>query len=158
MCIIIKEAAELVSIIGVFITAIALLFTVRSFQKQLQLNFFSEYTKRYQEITLNFPESINEDDFDFDSLDKDQRDKTLRYMRAYFDLCSEEYFLKRRKNIDQATWDEWETGMKFSFSKTAFLKAWKMLQLDTIYYGDFTKFVDETITQTRNKSNHTGTA
>lgn len=148
----IKEAAELVSIIGVLITAIALWFTVRSFQKQLQLNFFSEYTKRYQEITLNFPESINRDDFDYHSLEQTVRDKTLRYMRAYFDLCSEEYFLKRKKHIDDETWKEWKTGMEFAFSKTAFREAWKLLQLDTIYYGEFTKFVSECMPQPCNQS------
>jgi hypothetical protein len=142
-----KEAAELVSIIGVFITAIALWFTVRSFQKQLQLNFFSEYTKRYQEITLNLPESINREDFDYDLLEAEVRDKTLRYMRAYFDLCSEEYFLKRKKHIDDETWREWKTGMEFAFSKTAFREAWKLLQLDTIYYGEFTKFVSDCMPQ-----------
>ena len=86
------EIAATVSIVGVFITAVALLFTVKSFQKQLQLNFFSEYTKRYQEITLNFPESINAFDFNYETLSDEKRDKTLRYMRAYFDLCSEEYY------------------------------------------------------------------
>ena len=141
----------MVSIIGVFITAVALFFTVRSFQKQLQLNFFSEYTRRYQEITLNLPESINEEDFDYDSLSPDIKDKTMRYMRAYFDLCSEEYFLKRKGSIDNETWSEWETGMKFAFSKSAFQQAWKMLQLDTIYYGDFSKLVNESIMKRHNK-------
>ena len=73
-------------------TAIALIISLRTFRRQLQLNFFADYTKRYQEIVLNFPESINKHDFDFDEL-HDEKDKTLRYMRAYFDLCSEEYFL-----------------------------------------------------------------
>jgi hypothetical protein len=147
----IKEAAEVVSIVGVFITAVALWFTVRSFKKQLQLNFFSEYTRRYQEITLNLPESINDDDFDYGSLPPDVKDKTMRYMRAYFDLCSEEYFLKSKGNIDNDTWQEWETGMKFAFSKSAFQQAWEMLQLDTTYYGEFSKFVNKSIGLTHKK-------
>jgi hypothetical protein len=147
----IKEAAEVVSIVGVFITAVALWFTVRSFKKQLQLNFFSEYTRRYQEITLNLPESINDDDFDYGSLPPDVKDKIMRYMRAYFDLCSEEYFLKSKGNIDNDTWQEWETGMKFAFSKSAFQQAWEMLQLDTTYYGEFSKFVNKSIGLTHKK-------
>ena len=143
----IGEIAATVSVIGVFITAIALWFTVKSFQKQLQLSFFSEYTKRYQEITLNFPESINTHDFEYDALSKEERDMTLRYMRAYFDLCSEEYYLYKKKHIDRDTWTEWESGMKFAFSKAAFIEAWRLLKLDTIYYGDFTKFVSENIPQ-----------
>ena len=127
------------------ITAVALWFTVTSFKKQLQLNFFTDYTKRYQEITLNFPENINEESFKLEDLEKSVRDKTLRYMRAYFDLCSEEYYLWKKKNIDEDTWKEWETGIKFAFSKPAFRQAWDVLRLDTIYYGEFTKFVNDAI-------------
>jgi len=149
MCLSIKEIAEFVSIVGVFITAIALFFTVKSFKRQLQLNFFAEYTKRYQDIMLNFPESINEEGFDYDELSDEVRSKTLRYMRAYFDLCSEEYFLRREDNIDSETWREWETGMQFAFSKTAFQEAWEKLQLDTIYYGEFCRFVNNAILKSK---------
>ena len=137
-----------ISIITMLITAVALWFTVNSFKKQLQLNFFADYTKRYQEIILNFPEIINEESFKLDELETDARDKTLRYMRAYFDLCSEEYYLWKKKNIDDDTWKEWETGIKFAFSKPAFRQAWEVLSLDTIYYGAFTKFVNDAISST----------
>ena len=140
-----KDTVEIVSVIGVFITALALWFTVRSFRKQLQLTFFADYTKRYQEIVLNFPESINEQGFSYESLSPEVKDKTLRYMRAYFDLCSEEYYLHRKNHIDNETWQEWETGMKFAFSKPAFSKAWGILQMDTIYYGEFSSYVSSSI-------------
>lgn len=149
----IKEATELASIIGVLITVIALLFTVLSFKKQLQLNFFSEYTRRYHEIVLNFPISFNADDFDYGSLTPEDRDKALRYVRAYFDLCSEEYFLKRKGHIDSETWKEWEAGMRLAFSKTAFLEAWEILHLDSTYYSEFAKFVYEIMPNSRNKIN-----
>lgn len=87
--------------IAVFMTAIGLIYTIRSFNKQQKLIVFMDYTKRYQEICLNFPENINEVDFSFDKLDKGTREKTLRYMRAYFDLCSEEYHLYLQKHIDK---------------------------------------------------------
>lgn len=132
-----------VSLAGLLISTFAILFTIFSFKKQLQLQFFADYTKRYQEIILNFPENINESTFDLNSLDKCERDKTLRYMRAYFDLCAEEYFLWRKNNIDKETWSEWETGIKFALSKTSFKQAWEILRLDSIYYGEFVKFVTD---------------
>lgn len=137
--------AVAVSTIAMLITAIALWFTITSFKKQLQLNFFADYTKRYQEIILNFPESVNEPGFDIDSLSAEVRDKTLRYMRAYFDLCSEEYYLWKQGHIDNDTWLEWASGIRFAFSKPAFQQAWKTLRLDTIYYGTFTEFVNQSI-------------
>ena len=137
--------ALVVSSIVMVITGLALGFTISSFKKQLQLNFFADYTKRYQEIVLNFPESINDKEFELDKLETPVRDKTLRYMRAYFDLCSEEYYLWKKGNIDASTWQEWETGIKFAFSKPAFQQAWKILGFDTIYYGKFSEFVNKSM-------------
>jgi len=146
-------AALIVSTIVIIITGGALCFTIARFKKQLQLSFFADYTKRYQEIILNFPESINSKDFDLGELEDSVRDKTLRYMRAYFDLCSEEYFLWQKGNIDNNTWQEWETGIKFAFSKPAFQQAWKVLGLNTIYYGKFSDFVIRSIeSETHNQA------
>ena len=127
------------------IPLVALLFSVRSFQQQFQINFFADYTKRYQEIILNLPININHADFRIDSLEPDENEKTLRYMRAYFDLCSEEYFLWRDGKISEDVWEEWEKGIKFSFEKPAFKQAWQILESDTIYKGNFTDFVDRSI-------------
>ncbi len=144
----------ILAIITMLITAIALCVTVRNFKKQLQLSFFADYTKRYQEIILNFPESINEKDFDISKLEPNDRDRTLRYMRAYFDLCSEEYYLWRKGNIDDNTWKEWESGIKFAFSKPAFQQAWSTLTFDTIYYGEFSAFVNNAIGEFSNKTHN----
>ena len=130
-----------VAVIGFLITIIALLVSINQFKKQLQLTFFADYTKRYQGIFLNFPETINRKDFDFNALKPDKKAKTLKYMRAYFDLCSEELFLYNKGRIDDETWKEWKSGIEYSFSKTAFKLAWEIISLDTSYYSDFVKFV-----------------
>jgi hypothetical protein len=137
------------SIITTLITAIALIITIRNNNKQLRLNFFAEYTKRYQEIFLNFPGNINEENFRFEDLGTKEKDTTLRYLRAYFDLCSEEYFLWKNKNIEDKTWKEWESGIKNAFSKRAFIKGWELVNFDTIYYHDFTTFVKKILKENK---------
>ena len=142
-----NQKVQLIIAIGTSLAAIVAIvmavITTRSFSKQLKLNFFADYTKRYQEITLNFPENINEKDFNFEKLEPKIKAQTLRYMRAYFDLCSEEYFLWKQGNIDNNVWKEWESGIKYALSKTAFQIAWKeYIHINTIYYKDFTKFVN----------------
>ncbi len=62
-------------------------------------------------------------------------------MRAYFDLCSEEYFLYTKGSIDDDTWKEWKSGIEYAFSKTAFSNGWKIVNLDTRYYPEFVDFV-----------------
>jgi len=134
-----------VSILTLVLTGVALWVTISQFKKQLELQIFADYTKRYQEITLHFPEAVNQPQFRISGLLSEQRDRTLRYMRAYFDLCSEEYYLWKKGHIDAETWREWETGIKFALSKAAFKEAWRILGLDTIYYGAFSQFVTETM-------------
>ncbi len=110
--------------------------------EQIKHNYFSEYTKRYQEIIIHFPENINEDTFSYEELEKNKKDETMRYMRVYFDLCSEEFFLHKHKYIDEKVWKEWEEGMSYAFNKKAFRRAWEKISSDTGFYTDFKKFVD----------------
>lgn len=149
-----------IQIAVLLVTVVALIFTIKNNQKQLKLfseqlklNFFADYTKRYQEIILNFPENINEDTFDFSSLTKEQRDKTLRYMRVYFDLCSEEFDLWRTGYIEDRIWENWKGGIEFAFSKKAFRSAWEIIKLDTIYYPEFSKWINEVTQKVRTVEN-----
>lgn len=148
------ETIQVITLICTIIMAVASIWCVKiaveHFSKQLKWSLFADYTKRYQEIILQFPENINESTFSFQDLKRDDKevyDKTMRYMRAYFDLCSEEYWLHVRGRIDKETWEEWQQGMLFAFSKTAFRNAWKIIDLDTIYYPDFTSFVTTAMEQ-----------
>ena len=110
--------------------------------KQLRVKFFSEYTKRYQDIILNLPENINRHDFDFSNLEKDVHDKTMRYMRAYFDLCSEEYHLKKQNYINDDVWEIWKKSMAHAMDKKAFVEAWDKLKTDTKFDPEFVQWMD----------------
>jgi hypothetical protein len=111
--------------------------------KTLQLTFFAEYTKRYQEIILNLPENLDDE-----SILDDKEEKAKRYLRVYFDLCGEEYFL-HTKIIDREVWGEWEQGMKATFNKKAVLKYWRSIEKSS--YSDFDKFVNEVLIKNSNK-------
>jgi len=137
-----SEIGNLISGIVAFVAIITLIFQSRSTEKQVKLQNFIEYTKRYQEIILNFPETINESDFKLVDLEKNEYKNTMRYMRAYYDLCFEEYTLHDKKYIDEDFWLIWEGGMKYAFSKPAFQQAWSIIKLDTQFGNTFERFVD----------------
>ncbi len=130
---------------GTAVVAIAgLILQSRSTRKQVKLQNFIEYTKRYQEIVLNFPENINRQDFQIDSVEPQElKDKTMRYMRAYVDLCFEEYTLHKKGFIDEDLWSIWNGGMETAFSKPAFQQAWAVIQQDTEYGNEFYEFAND---------------
>ncbi len=77
-------------------------------------------------------------------------------MRAYFDLSSEEYFLWKNGNIDDKVWKEWESGIEYAMSKTAFQKGWNdYINISTIYYSDYTKFINNILEKNGKRNNKT---
>lgn len=135
------EIGNLISTVAAIVAIGGLIYQSHSTRKQIKLQNFIEYTKRYQEIILNFPENINEINFTFEDMDAEIKNKTMRYMRAYFDLCFEEYILHKKNFIDDDLWSIWKDGMEVAFSKSAFQQAWKIIQKDTKFGEGFEAFV-----------------
>lgn len=138
---IIQIVAILFSAIGVIIAICSNRRQLKTFNRQLKLTFFSEYTRRYQEIALNFPENINDSDFNYDKLEKEERNKILRYMRIYFDLCSEEYHLYKDGCLDENVWGNWEDGISHAMTKKSFKDAWIIVNRTSIFDGDFEEWI-----------------
>ena len=130
--------------IGVLVGIFALVYQVRMNTKYLKLQNFTEYTRRYQEIILNLPENINSNEFEFKYMSEDRREITLRYLRAYYDLCSEEHYLWKEKLISEDVWGMWSIGMGLAFKKKAFREAWDIIQSDSYFSKEFAEFVKTT--------------
>lgn len=128
-----------------FVTALALLWQIYRSNQLAHLENFRSYTERYQDIFLKLPVGIEDDDFQLALLRDDEKENLLRWIRAYFDLCSEEYYLQRRGYLCRDVWKLWNGGMKDSFKKPAFKQAWSMLQKDGYYASEFAKHVSSLI-------------
>ena len=129
-----------VAAIGTFAGVGVIYFQLRYLSRQIKLQSFTDYTKRYQEIVLHLPEDINEHGFVL----RDHKDyqQTMRYMRAYFDLSYEEWFLSGRKLIDARFWRVWRVGIKTAMARPAFQQAWKIIKKDSRFGDEFGEFID----------------
>lgn len=120
------ETSELIQL-GLFLATFAIvgcscwaiIETRRSVKEQVKFHCFTEYTKRYQDLILKMPE-----DLDISSVSN--RDVDI-YMRLYFDLCSEEFYLHTKGVIDPYVWTLWADGIRTNMRKEAYRTAWKML-------------------------------
>ena len=108
-----------------------------SFPGRSELQHFSDYTKRYQEIVIHFPEDINSPDFILAG--RPDYNHTMRYLRAYFDLSFEEWYLHSKNLINEDTWSLWRGGIETALSKTAFQQAWELIKVDTRLGKEFRK-------------------
>jgi hypothetical protein len=123
------------------IGVVLLLLQLRSLSTQIRLQHYSDYTRRYQELVLKFPEEVQSTDFKLEG--RPDYDELMRHFRAYMDLCFEEWDLNNRKLIDPRFWEGWRAGMQFAFSKPAFKQAWKRIKRNSCFGEEFEAFVDE---------------
>lgn len=135
--------SSLMLTVSTIVALVALFFSNRKLLKQLQQNsdlhkkqaqetFFSEYTKRYQDIILGMPVEEN-------------HPKWLKYVQLYFDLCSEEFHLHKKGLIDEYVWTLWVEGMQVTMKQKSLRLAWQN-HLGVLYTDpDFISFMHNTI-------------
>ncbi len=139
---------DIIACIALAVSFFSIWLQTKNANKQLLITNICEYTKRYQEIILQLPESILYKDFDIDSLSDKEREKILRTMWIYFDLCYEEYSLYHHlKLIDKKLWTIWESGIKTALSREAFIQSWYIISEQTSYNNDrkFVEFINKII-------------
>jgi hypothetical protein len=137
----ISLGSAIATLLGVLVAVVALWIQLGKLNQQLMLQHFTDYTKRYQEIILQFPEDINKASFVLASHPDYAR--TMRQMRAYFDLCFEEWYLNQHKLINKDVWDVWKNGMEAALSKPAFKQAWALIKNDSSFEVAFQKYIEK---------------
>lgn len=86
---------------------------------QSKANFFVIYTGRYMELVKQKP--------DFASCTERER---MAFMRQYFNLCSEEFYLHSRGMIDKNVWQMWVNGMRLTMRGMKFKVSWRELAVN----------------------------
>lgn len=128
------------TIIGTLLAAAALFISVVSLRNNLFVQLFSSYTKRYQEVLQQLPESVFYTDY---VLNNDPaKEAVLRAMRGYFDLTFEEWLLNDEKKIDRKIWEIWDGGISTAMSRTAFKQAWRIVKGYSQYGSKFESYMD----------------
>lgn len=137
----------LISIIGFFLFNIIQL---KKQNKQLRYNFFAIYTERYQKIVEKLPVDIYKDNYKLN-----KNDEAIKYIRSYFDLCYEQYFLNNQELLDPKVWDDWKEGMKYLFSCPAFFDLWRKEYDESKYFeaNGFKYFVENELLKNNMKLN-----
>jgi hypothetical protein len=135
-------ASTVIGFCGLCTAIISNIFQMRQFNRQLKLNFFSEYTRRFQDTILNLPEQIYDPNFTLSQLAGEKREITLKYLRVYFNLCAEEYYLFKEGKVDKYIWQTWSRGFESFLQKRAFRDAWHIIESETLFYADFKEWVN----------------
>jgi hypothetical protein len=134
------DTSNIVNIMLFLLTLITAILFYYFTRKEQWISLYYEFNKRYAEIRWKLPNDILFDDFDLSKLNDEN---LMKIMRQYFDLCSEEFYLKNKKKwIEKELWQEWHKGIEYYMSKPAFKEAWRKVRNNEDYYTGFIKFMD----------------
>lgn len=75
----------------------------------------------------------------------------LRIIDMYFNLCSEEYHLACKGELEKEAWRIWKAGIKQNMGHVTLRSAWQKRREQYEYYGDFKKWMDDLIAADTNK-------
>jgi hypothetical protein len=115
---------------------------VQTYKGQMNAQIFTELNQRYDEICKDFPEEAWNSRFNLDTiLPPASRALTLCALR-YLNLCSEEFYLYKRKYIRPQVWQIWEGEMLRSLRSPLFRREWKILCSEFVSYPEFFQFVE----------------
>lgn len=117
---------------------------VKGVRDQLWIDTFSVYTGRYMDAMDRLPSEARRPggDFRLATLSRSDRESALGGMRRYFNLSSEEFYLKSKRKIDRQTWEIWEAGINDATRLPCFRETWPELRAEYSFYAEFTSFID----------------
>ena len=150
------ELSDSIAIIAAAIAVSALFWQMHQSNKQSRMQTFLTYTQRYQDVMGSLPAGIESKAFK-PSNDVLVNEENLKWLRAYFDLCSEEHYLYTEKLINKSVWALWRGGMKDALRNPAFLWAWEELQEDAYYHGEFADLINGLVAEIDNSETTTNT-
>ncbi|MCD6282436.1 hypothetical protein J7J84_02365 [bacterium] len=75
----------------------------------------------------------------------------LRITDMYFNLCSEEYHLAGKGELEEEAWRIWKAGIKQNMDYMTLRSAWQKRREQYKYYGDFKNWMDDLIAADANK-------
>ncbi len=120
-----------------------IVFTVKSIRDQLWIATFSEYTARYLNIVRDLPSDLRTPrGGTLDDLPPDERGRVLNSVRAYLNLCSEEFYLHNRGVLDKETWKIWSIGIRDTLKLPWVMTSWPVLRAEYDGYPQFCEFIE----------------
>ena len=127
------------TITSVVVAGYALWRQLAVLRRQMAIQHFSDYARRYAEIMERLPPRVHDPRCTL--ADLGPSDAVMPAIRSFFATCFEEWYLHERGFFDQGMWDTWRLGMHNALAKSTFREAWEIITSDTHYPQAFRAFV-----------------
>jgi hypothetical protein len=132
---------DLLTALGLVGTAVSILVAARVYRRQMNAQLFLEYTKRYEELANRWPQAMQAarvaDAEDLPPPSEELRLGALRYLA----LCSEEYYLWKRRYVSADFWNIWQVEIERCLRSPLYRREWPGLAEEFLSHEEFAQFV-----------------
>lgn len=131
------DLAGWIGIASTVIALLALLVAAWTFRQGAELDAFLAFTDRYEKIMSELPHEERLVDEWTHEVDPDYAIR-LRYLN----LCSEEFYLRKRFLLSGRVWKIWEAEIGRTLATSTYREAWPVLRRQFVSYPEFSRFVE----------------
>lgn len=103
---------------------------------------FLEYTSRYELIMSSFPAEARSARLDSSGHPPEQSEDLTTAVLRYLNLCSEEFYLWKRKYLARDIWNIWESELQKTLQSKLLLREWESLRREFESYPEFVEYVE----------------
>jgi hypothetical protein len=136
------DASDYIATVALVVSMVAIVSQLVAGRRQLFIQNFGEYGRRYSEILTRLPRDFVDPSFNLAGMDEPSQEIFLRGAWAYFDLCFEQWYLGRNRFIGRKLWGMWEAGMVAAMQRPSFSQSWTTIKSLTSYPSEFVAFID----------------
>ena len=133
---------DLLTTLGLFLTAASILFGVYVFRRQMNAQPFLEYTKRYEEVMRSYPGDLRSARLHTDGEPPPESTELTAVVLKYLNLCSEEFYLWKRGYLSTDIWRIWEGEMLRTMASPLYRREWPKLRAEFAAYDEFASYVE----------------
>lgn len=137
-----SNVVQVATLVGVLLAAAGVFFAVYVYRRQMNAQLFLEFTRRYDDILRSFPDEGRVLRLDLEQAPPPESAELRMAVLRYLNLCSEEYYLCRRKYLAKDIWRIWERELERTLQSPLLRREWEELSQEFRAFDDFRSFVD----------------
>ena len=137
-----ETLARVATILGFPLAVLGLFGAIYTFRRQMNALLFLEYTKRYEEIINSFPPSARGARFDLSGEAPPESPELNAAVLRYLNLCSEEFYLWKRRYLATDIWYIWESELRRTLRSALIKREWRAVRREFASYPEFAQYVE----------------
>jgi hypothetical protein len=137
-----ETALRVATLISGIATFAGLLVAIFVYKRQTNAQIFMEYTRRYEEVMGGLPSHARTARTNSGAVVPPSSDELTYQMLRYLNLCSEEFYLRKRGYLAAEIWGIWEGELRRTLATPLLRREWTTLRQEFASYPEFQRYVD----------------